>query len=532
MSNSYTRYKKITSCRYKPYCANSEREEQLHTHLNMEGQHHTLPPNISNGASGVELGDNGTYSLVNNCPEAYGALGINNLTSNISHVSDNNLTKNMYGNLNVDSDDKKTSNSINIADVNNIFNALKIPDAVKDLPQFNGNPRLLYEFINNVEEILDLMGAINNTPYARIIMRAIRNKVTGQANEVLNMFGTPLDWNQIKTNLILHYSDKRNETSLIRDLHSLRQFSDTVEKFYSKIVEIMSTLNNHLRIHESDPNVILAKSGLYSEMCLNTFLIGLKEPLGSTVRAMKPSNIQEAFNFCIKEQNSYYMQYTEYNIRPFRSPYVQQTNQNPYTFSPSTSSFGQRPNIFNSRGAMLHAVPNNNALGPNNYSQLRQNQSVAHPNNNRFPPIPNQNQNVFVPRPLNQPQPCPIPMDIPSGNTRNTTKTQISNSGGLTSYNRQNNITLNNNSTTPNRNYSIREVHNIHSNPTELQYPKSSHANFNPEPCYYSELDQFLPAENHGFAEGSSNIYDEGSCEIDDRNFQLVASDSKLDLLM
>lgn len=35
-----------------------------------------------------------------------------------------------------------------------IFNSLRIPDAIKDLPKYDGNPGLLHEFITNVEEIL------------------------------------------------------------------------------------------------------------------------------------------------------------------------------------------------------------------------------------------------------------------------------------------------------------------------------------------------------------------------------------------
>lgn len=81
---------------------------------------------------------------------------------------------------------------------NDIFNSLRIPDAIKDLPKFDGNPRLLYEFLNNVEEILLYIRGTDNTPYGQILLRAIRNKVEGQANEVLNMYETPLICDEIK----------------------------------------------------------------------------------------------------------------------------------------------------------------------------------------------------------------------------------------------------------------------------------------------------------------------------------------------
>lgn len=140
-----------------------------------------------------------------------------------------------------------------------IFESLRIPDAVKDLPQFEGNPRLLHDFLNNVEEILCVLNDFSTSPFAKIILRAIRNKVVGPANEALNMYGTPLDWNSIKNNLITHYSDKRSETSLIKDLHDLRQNEQSLEKFYGSVIEIQATINNNLYIHETDVNVITSK---------------------------------------------------------------------------------------------------------------------------------------------------------------------------------------------------------------------------------------------------------------------------------
>lgn len=198
-----------------------------------------------------------------------------------------------------------------------IFNSLRIPDAIKDLPKFDGNSRLLHEFINNVEEILLYIRGTDNTPYGQILLRAIRNKIEGQANEILNMYGTPLVWDEIKKNLILHYSDKRTETSLIRDLHNAMQFNKTVENFYSEIVELQSALCNNVLLQEQDPNVVKAKKDLYADMCLNSFLSGLKEPLGSRIRTMQPNSLATALAFCIKEQNISYQRSNYRQPKPY-----------------------------------------------------------------------------------------------------------------------------------------------------------------------------------------------------------------------
>lgn len=239
---------------------------------------------------------------ISDSPSLLNSEASTQLLSSTPVLSRNSSTRNLeskFANMSLAEDQPK---------IDSVFNNFRIPDAVKQIPEFDGNPRLLYDFIENVEEILLSASSINRLSYAKVILRAIRNKIVRDANEVLNMYGTPLVWENIKNNLILHYSDKRNETSLIRDLHALKQGSNTVEKFYSKIIEIFSCITNHIKVHEKEAAVLNSKHNLYEEMCLNTFLSGLREPLGSTIRAMKPSSLVEALNFCLKEQNIHYLQ--------------------------------------------------------------------------------------------------------------------------------------------------------------------------------------------------------------------------------
>lgn len=280
-----------------------------------------------------------------------------------------------------------------------IFHSLRIPDAVKDLPNFDGNPRSLFDFISNVEEILALMPQIRNTTYERIIVRAIRNKIVQQANEVLNMYGTPVDWAQIKANLVIHYSDKRNETSLIRDLHHLRQNQMTVETFYSKVVDIFSAMTNHIKVHENDANVIIAKQSLYQEMCLNTFLSGLKEPLGSTIRSMKPKNLAEALSFCLQEQNCHYFQNPQQlqlfsPVQKFQNKPLQPPNftQSPIYRYPQQQNNSYRTNTFsqyplNSRNEAQKQYPTYNTTQNNNLQQ-KNNPSARYKNYQQSQPEP------------------------------------------------------------------------------------------------------------------------------------------------
>lgn len=316
---------------------------------------------------------------------------------------------------------------------NSVFNHLRVPDAVKDLPRYEGNKRSLYDFIDNVEEILGVMQEINGTGYAKIILRAIRNKIIGEANDVLNMYGTPLNWDDIKRNLIIHYSDKRNETSLIRDLHLCSQMNDSVEKFYSKIIDIYSTIINHIKIHETDPNVIKSKQNVYEQMCLNQYLSGLREPLGSIIRSMRPTSLSEAFNYCLQEQNISYIKnsYIRADIRkslPHR-PSNLNNNINLIPKFPSNqyvnTNYSNNPNYPAPLYINPHRPPQNlNSYKPiQNFNRSPQNfNSFRHPQNLTSPQNSFQlNQSNFRPKTA---LPKPEPMDT-SSNSKYKIPTQF-----------------------------------------------------------------------------------------------------------
>ena len=117
-------------------------------------------------------------------------------------------------------------------------------------------------------------------------------------------------------------------------------------------------------------------------MCLITFVTGLKEPLGSSIRAMRPDSLATALAYCIKEQNIYYTQtrpstYPRYNrqVHTYNTPF--------YKNFPNRITFNQpRPFISNPR--------NNSRFEINNESPSNTFRSNPYPNS-----ISNQHQVPF-----------------------------------------------------------------------------------------------------------------------------------------
>lgn len=159
-------------------------------------------------------------------------------------------------------------------------------------------------------------------------------------------------------------------------------------------------MNNNLYIHESDGNVISAKKTLFEEMCLNTFLSGLREPFGSNIRAMRPKTLAEAFTYCIQEQNMFYrkvnvphlLTLTEITLQWLAIPYhhsrlTHNFNNNVLKWDLNIQTlFRQGINIKNAilkRPQYLDAIPKGNQ-----YQNMGQNNLNSTPLSNSPPPEP------------------------------------------------------------------------------------------------------------------------------------------------
>lgn len=304
--------------------------------------------------------------------------------------------------------------------ITSIIEAFKIPAPIMNLPEFDGNRRDLYNFIANVDEIINCVETDWTAGFAKMWIRAIRNKIKGEANEVLNMFGTPTDWDTIKANLITHYADKRNETTLIRDLHNLRQNSNQkLEEFYAQVIEILSALINFTKINESNASSQKSKLELFRNLAKDVFLAGLREPIGSVVRARNPDTIQNAYDYAIKEQNIHYHQ------KSYNTPSVQNKPN-------SNLNSGFRPKqIIQYPQQMTFRQPYqqpqfNQAIRPQ-FSRTQAPQfQPSYPNTNSTQITqyrPNQNRQFSSPlnRPVQNRLPNPTPMDL--GSTQSQMRT-------------------------------------------------------------------------------------------------------------
>lgn len=185
-----------------------------------------------------------------------------------------------------------------------IYKALRI------VPEFDGNPHVLTRFINLCDQII--IAHFDVTPGHDLenlsLLNGILNKITGPAARLINSQGISDNWSGIRSALINNFADHRDETALYNDMSLQSQGSSTPQEFYERCQNLYSTIVTYITLHESLPTTIEAKRALYKKLTLQCYLRGLKEPLGSRIRCMRPETMEKALEFVQEELNIVYLQ--------------------------------------------------------------------------------------------------------------------------------------------------------------------------------------------------------------------------------
>lgn len=180
----------------------------------------------------------------------------------------------------------------------------RLPDCVKDLEIFEGDPVQYIYWVHSVEGILDDYKIVRPKPIYRAILKTIRGKIRGKANAALishNIFDS--DWPAMKNCLSLHYADKRDIRTLEHQLGQLTQGNSRLDEFYARVNHQFSLIINKLKSGDYSSEVVDALIETYRNRALDVFVRGLKGDLSRMIIVQKPKSLPEAYTACLDIQN-------------------------------------------------------------------------------------------------------------------------------------------------------------------------------------------------------------------------------------
>lgn len=186
---------------------------------------------------------------------------------------------------------------VNLADMD------RIPDVVKSLRVFSGEPGEFSSWKKSVDRILTIYEHLRGTPKYYGILSVIRNKVIGNADIALESYNTPLNWSKISKCLTLHYADKRDLGTLEYQMTMLVQGNSSIPEFYQGVYHHLSLILNKLACIEMSQESLNNMTQSYREKALDTFVRGLKGDLPRLLSIKEPVDLPMALHHCLKLQN-------------------------------------------------------------------------------------------------------------------------------------------------------------------------------------------------------------------------------------
>jgi len=304
------------------------------------------------------------------------------------------------------------------------------PEFLNCVPIFDGNPNELNRYLTTCESLITAFyDRSNPSSFQNVyLFHSLLGKLSGNARVIANIQNVST-WDELKNCLRSHFADQRDEACLNRDLVLMRQTNgETPQQFYDRCLQILNLLCAYIDIHETSPSSKQLKRDLYSKIALKTFLSGLKEPLGTTIRCMRPANLNEALQLIMQEESTQY-----YQSFPYRNPIKTTRNSQQHNFNfrtaqntqiPQITHFPQRTNYFPSQPVNIQPRRN---MPPQRFPKA----SDVFPDLRR-----NQNQNVFRP---NTPQylPPPTPMSACTIRT-NSNNSRLSSTPSVSTFRSRN----------------------------------------------------------------------------------------------
>ena len=186
----------------------------------------------------------------------------------------------------------------------------KIPDLVKDLPFFTGEPGELNNWLCDVDSLVKLYQT--NTSHSieqqnrfHMVCKTIRRKIKGEANDALVASNVSINWNVIKKTLLTYYGEKRDLETLDYQLMSVQQKNDSLETYFDKVNRLLSLIANQVKTDDrfTHPEASKALIETYNKKAIDAFIRGLDGDVYKFIRNYEPTSLAAAYSYCIAFQN-------------------------------------------------------------------------------------------------------------------------------------------------------------------------------------------------------------------------------------
>lgn len=279
----------------------------------------------------------------------------------------------------------------------------KIPEIAKLINNFSGEKTKFASWKKSVDRVMELFSGHENTHKYYVMTLAVRNRIIGEAETVLEAHNTPLNWKAMSKCLTAEYGDERDLKTLEYELFSLSQDRMSITEFHKVVYHQLSLILNKIAVQENTPDAIRALTTSYRGKALDTFVRGLNGDLPRLLAIKEPRDLSHALYLCNLLHNQEHRNKFSTKIRPGPPPIPPKQFPNPmFARQQPVRAYNNNQSQFRSFDPTHYHTPKPIVHQPQ--QQYAPQQFYAPRQTYAAPPRP------FAPKP----QPRPVPMEVDS----------------------------------------------------------------------------------------------------------------------
>lgn len=189
------------------------------------------------------------------------------------------------------------------------FDISRIPDAIRMVPEYNGDQNMLACWLSSVEQKLEVSKKLISETDLPVVLPLwigiIRDKIHGAANEALTMSQCKLNWDEIKTTLKEHFGDRRDLSAIVTSISYLKQGSRNVSDFYYECKSILASINAKIQLDDRLVACAVVIMESYESMIVNAFIDGLRDNLSPLVRVYQHKTLLSAYQAALSQESAF-----------------------------------------------------------------------------------------------------------------------------------------------------------------------------------------------------------------------------------
>lgn len=170
----------------------------------------------------------------------------------------------------------------------------KINFALNSIPNYNGDPNKLSNFISAVNTVYNLFATLNpplDNFDKSITFLNIKSKVTDRALDSIKDLEID-NWNDLKTHLINTFKDKTNSVTIVNDILKIQHIKNPY-KLLEITKEKFLCFKSRLSIEESDPGTKIVTIRFIEKLIVNNFISVIADPYRNNLATRNPQTLTD-----------------------------------------------------------------------------------------------------------------------------------------------------------------------------------------------------------------------------------------------